>query len=299
MATANNFGSPTYDGNTREWVEFEDVPLHSPAFIDCIIGRLPSKNQFYDLLQGFFNTNRKTNDVDKLMPRRSRIQALQQELTNPTAKPAGYPGRPENHAQWRHMVKTTFELKGDDVWKKGKAGFLVRPLEEMYWRLCEAHITSNTKEGFHGGRDATYNAAGKSYVQKVFVRMFTDACPGCIERLKKSREGHEKRAGEKRKRGDTEGDGEEGDVDSEARLLSLPPQQQRPLLQLQSQVWHYPEDPSPYMFSDPPLYDGPSSPGPTDPQPRFTLEPPETLDQANRDGDLHADYSYDPEFEFW
>jgi hypothetical protein len=159
-------------------------------------GNLPSKDQFYDELQAFFDKDRKHADKDKLMPRQQRIDAITAELrAHGTEAPANYSGKSGKQsvkAQWKFHVARNYEMDqfgnvyGRKDGKKGKELTITQPLEEQYWRFCWAHAMTN-KGKEHGGRDTTYEhfMIAKALQKDFVMRIIKNQCPGCNPRIRK------------------------------------------------------------------------------------------------------------------
>ena len=205
-------------------------------------GNLPTIEQMYDVIQKYLDGNGKTRDVDKMLPRESRINDLRAELLiqqaaamnevmgfkgaiSTTPAPANYSQDPENSkAQWKYYVKENFYLADGKLWNKGTLkdpDKEVIPAEQMYWRFCWAHIA---RSGEHLGRDGTYK---KYKVNKhIIADLITIKCPGCAKRQRKCAQSNEKKKATVAKKTQAQG-GEEDYKEAEWHETRKPKRQRR------------------------------------------------------------------------
>ena len=143
------------------------------------------RNTYKNILTRILFENEKTGDLDKIVPRQKRLDAVFTELTeqcghkgkrsNPTAPPANWK---ESAGQWRWQVKEHYRLGEGDfegkIFKRREPVPLVSA-EDSYNAILDAHID---QYGNHIGRDATYKKLKrKQSLLKRLVTVFVFECP--------------------------------------------------------------------------------------------------------------------------
>lgn len=184
-----------------EFVTFEDLDYskdeYAPAISEMLKGDIPTLKDFYVIFSIMCHLNDKAVDPDKLCtPRRSRLIAVFNELSNPgsTMAPEGYAG--DNNAGWTHEVKQHWALENNLPRKKNEKSHTVQ-LESAYRIIAKAHIkTTDSGENKHLGRDETQIAVRKLYQSfpTQIIKDFVAACPGCnkSDKRKSRRQGAKK-----------------------------------------------------------------------------------------------------------
>jgi hypothetical protein len=103
----------------REWANIGDILPENIKTNHAGLSNVEScmtLAEFEDALSSYFSTDDKTQDPDKIFPRMCRIDLVRQELENPgsTNKPQGFDNqRLEDNTQWKHQIKTKFQIGGN------------------------------------------------------------------------------------------------------------------------------------------------------------------------------------------